>query len=102
MAMVLLQTLPEGATLEQAMEVSAEMDVSLNPPEGLIVHTLIEDEGRIKVVDVWESEEQYNDFVQGRLTPAVATVVARRGVDPINMPMPDSRIFEAHDVVKGA
>ena len=102
MAIVLMQTLPEGATWEQVLEVSAELDAQLNPPEGLIVHTVIEDGGRIKVVDVWESEEQHDDFVEARLRPAIATVFARRGIDPTSMPQPEDIVYEAHDVVRGA
>ena len=66
------------------------------PPPGLIVHTISELGGdRWKVVDVWESKEQYDDFVQNKLAPAVVEV------DPDAPQAPDPEIFEVRDLLKG-
>jgi hypothetical protein len=44
-------------------------------PAGLIVHTVSDLGGdRWKVVDVWESAENYQSFVQDQLIPAIAEV----------------------------
>ena len=102
MPIVFLQVLPEGATLAQVQEISAELDLDLVPAEGMISHALYEDGGRLKVVDIWETEEELNNFTQARLMPAIGTVLARNGVDPASMPAPEAQIFEALDVVKGA
>ena len=42
-------------------------------PLGCIVHTASElDDGRVRVVDVWESQDAINDFFQNTLGPAFA------------------------------
>lgn len=41
-------------------------------PKGLIVHLAIErDEGGLRYIDVWESEEDWNRFVDDRLHPVI-------------------------------
>ena len=102
MPIIVFQTLHEGATLAQVDEVSAELDLGLVPAEGLISHAIYEEGGRLVAADVWESEEEFNAFVQDRLIPAIGTVATRNGMDPAAMPPPEIRIFLAHDVVKGA
>jgi len=99
---IVIRTLPEGSSLAQVEEISAELDLALVPAEGLISHAIYEDGGRLKVTDLWETEEELNAFTTDRLIPAINTVLTRNGVDPSSMPAPDPQIFEAHDVVKGA
>jgi len=42
------------------------------PPKGLITHIAIErPEGGIQYIDVWESEADWNQFVEERLHPVV-------------------------------
>jgi len=42
------------------------------PPKGLIVHLAVErPEGGLRYVDVWETEEDYDRFVEERLHPVV-------------------------------
>jgi hypothetical protein len=43
-------------------------------PEGAIFHVAFFDEGGFKVVDVWESEEQFQRFVEDRLNPGIQQV----------------------------
>jgi hypothetical protein len=40
-------------------------------PQGGLFHVSFFDEGGFKVVDVWESEEDFNNFVESRLMPGV-------------------------------
>ena len=41
-------------------------------PPGLIVHLALErQEGGLRYIDVWESEQDWNRFVEDRLHPAV-------------------------------
>jgi hypothetical protein len=98
MAIVVFQTLPEGVNREQTQEVSAEIMVG-GPIPGCLAHSLIEDGGRIKSVDIWESEKALTDFLNTRLRPAIAVVAERNGQDPSQLPVADPpQIFEAYDV----
>jgi hypothetical protein len=42
------------------------------PPEGLVVHLAVErPEGGLRYIDVWESQEHWDRFVEERLHPVV-------------------------------
>jgi quinol monooxygenase YgiN len=98
MAIVALQTLPEGVRREQTEAVSAEI-MAGGPVAGCLSHSLIEDGGRIKSVDIWESQQALAAFVETRLRPAIALVAERNGQDPSQLPTPEPpQIFEAFDV----
>jgi hypothetical protein len=65
-------------------------------PAGLIVHTATDLGGdRWKVVDVWESVESYQSFVQNQLIPAIAEV------NPDAPQAPEPEVLEVRDMVKG-
>jgi hypothetical protein len=92
MAVVVIQEFE--ASREEYDQVSEKLDAANNPPEGLIVHTGAEiGGGKMKVVDIWESQGNYDDFVQNRLGPAVAQV------NP-DAPQPDTQVHEVFDLVK--
>ena len=41
-----------------------------NPPPGLILHAVsFDNSGNMRVGDVWESEDQWNNFLNTRLMP---------------------------------
>ena len=69
-------------------------------PEGLIVHTAgwDEDRGVFRILDVWESREHAQQFIDERLMPIVNELLANRDDAP-----PPSReyYYELHDVVTG-
>src|SRR2546425_11106123 len=79
MAIVMHMEWP-GATLEdydRAME-STRLDET--PPAGGLVHVAGVDDGTLRIVDVWESEEAWNAFRSDRLMPALEqTGNAREG-----------------------
>lgn len=58
-------------------------------PGGLLHAAGFDARGDIHVADVWESEEQMNAFVTGRLVP---------GFKKLGIPMPEVTIFPAHNV----
>jgi hypothetical protein len=65
------------------------------PPEGLILHTVSDLGGdRWKLVDVWESAENFQSFVQNQLIPAIADV------NPDAPQAPEPEIFEIHTLRK--
>lgn len=43
-----------------------------DPPKGMIVHLAVElEQGGLRYIDVWESEDDWNRFVEERLHPVV-------------------------------
>ena len=47
-------------------------DLGDTPPEGLVVHLAIErPEGGLRYIDVWQSQEHWDRFVEERLHPVV-------------------------------
>ena len=98
MAVLLTQDLPVGR--EDVEAVSAEMDVKDNPPDGLILHTFTETPQGVQVVDVWESAAHYDRFREERLMPAMAKVMAERGV-AVDGPPPEGRFADAFDLIIG-
>jgi hypothetical protein len=82
------------STLEDYDKVNQK--VGETPAPGLIVHAIADLGGdRWKVVDLWGSKEQYDDFVQNTLVPAIAEV----NPDAPQAPEPD--ILEVRDLLKG-
>ena len=77
--------------------VSARLDVEANPPPGGIVHTAGFDEetGVFRTLDVWESREHAQRFLDERLMPIVQELLADRADAP-----PPSReyFYELHDL----
>jgi hypothetical protein len=68
-----------------------EVDWEHNHPAGLILHSAAFDNSgnNVRVADIWESEEQLNNFVSSRLMP-----VMQKG----QVPAPRVEIFQINDV----
>lgn len=101
MTIILQQTMPEGATLEMLDQVTRQMGVDTDPPAGLVVHTHFEEAGRVRVIDVWDSQEAFDSFQQSTLMPAMQKVAAEQGMDISQGPQPESSVLPVHGVVKG-
>lgn len=101
MAMVMQQVMPDGVSLDMIDAVTEEMGVEGSPPDGMIVHTHFEKDGRSHIVDVWESAEAHQAFVESRLMPAMAKVAAARGFDLAAAGPPETVLTEVHRVVRG-
>jgi len=101
MPVVLYQKMPPETTIEMINAVTDEMDVRNLPPNGLIVHTAVNIGGRLTIIDVWESQEDWDKFAESRLGPAFATVSARMGVDLSQAPEPETQILEVLSIVHG-
>jgi hypothetical protein len=90
---------PEEVTYEVYQQVGEKLDVENNPPAGLIMHTASVVDGKLKIVDVWESEEDAQRFGQERLGPAIEAIV---GPDAAGPPRPDQvQIYEIKNLVRG-
>jgi hypothetical protein len=91
MAVVVIQEFE--ATVELYDQVNEKLGGDI--PEGGIVHTGIDlGNGKMKIVDVWESAEHFQKFVQEKLIPAIAEV------DPDAPQAPEPEIYEVHDLQK--
>ena len=77
-----------GVTEEMATRVEAEVGEA--PVAGLVAHVSGPSATGWRIIDVWESEEDYHRFEVERLNPALQ--VATRGVTP------PSRPFESYAV----
>jgi hypothetical protein len=61
--------------LAQYDEVTAKLDLDANPPDGLIIHTAGSIGGnRVRVFDVWKTDEAWERFRDERLLPAIEAV----------------------------
>ena len=61
----------EGATLKQYNDVRKAVDWDKKIPAGAVLHVATADSKGLRITDVWESEEDLNNFVQKRLMPNV-------------------------------
>jgi hypothetical protein len=83
----------EGVTPEQYDEVRAAVQWESDAPAGGISHVVWFDGGAMHIVDVWDSAEAFQAFVDGRLMPGVAKVgVAGQPEVSIH---PAHRVFDA-------
>ena len=71
MAVVMQMEWP-GVSAEQYDQLRGIVNWETDPAPGGIFHVAFIDDGVFKVVDVWESPEQFQDFVDNRLMPGVA------------------------------
>jgi hypothetical protein len=75
---------------EQAME--RVLPDPNNLPDGMVIHAASPGEsGGWRVIDVWESEGQWESFRDGTLMP---------GMQEMNAPPFESKVTEAHNVMK--
>ena len=100
MPVVIFQKMPPETTLEMIEAVTNEMDVRTLPPDGLIIHTAVDmGDGRLTIIDVWESQEDFEKFGESRLGPAFATVAGRMGIDMSQAPQPETQVLEVLSIV---
>lgn len=79
--------------------VSSAMGVRENPPAGLIVHVMTETANGVHVVDVWESQADFDRFSNSQLMPTMQKVMAERHIS-MDGPPPEPTFEEAFDVVR--
>jgi hypothetical protein len=63
-------------------------------PQGLILHTASEKDGRMRIVDVWESKDAYERFERDVLMPAMGRIGS---APPAGGPPPRDE-FEVHNM----
>jgi hypothetical protein len=100
MAVLIEDVFPVGVTIELLDAVTDEMGVDVKLPPGGILHLHFEKDGRAHGVDVWDSVEAYEQFVQSTLMPAMGKVAVASGLDPSRMGEPEVTITEVHRLVR--
>lgn len=89
MAIVMSMKWP-GVTLEQYEQVRVGTNFEADPPSGGVLHVAAHDGEGMRIVDVWDSADDFNRFVEQRLMPFVQQL----GVDS----QPDITILPAQNV----
>jgi hypothetical protein len=68
-------------------------------PDGLVVHLVVETDGGLRHIDVWDSQAQWERFRAERVQPAVRKVLAGIGVP--DAPEPTVQELQLVDVWMG-
>jgi len=76
-------------------------EIGEEQPSGLIVHLVVKSEGGLRHIGVWESEDHWARFRDGRVRPAVGRVLAAAGI-PDAPPPPDEQVLDVVDVLTRA
>ncbi|MDQ3839236.1 MAG: hypothetical protein M3297_08210 [Thermoproteota archaeon] len=81
----------DNITKEMYESIRKEVDWEHKHPTGVILHAAaFENSGNtIHVADVWESEQDLNNFISSRLMPVIEKVKA---------PQPSVEVFQINDV----
>jgi hypothetical protein len=91
----------EGVTEESYKQLSEKMFGSFPMPEdqapdGCLIHTAGQGEQGWYIYDVWESQEHFQRFVEGKLRPAMDSIEVGGGGAP-----PQPQFFPISTLVKG-
>ena len=91
--MAILMTFEFDATIEDYDKVNEILGKDV--PQGMIARTGVNLNGKMKVVDIWESADDFQNFLQGPLGAAVTEVL---GPPPEGATPPAPQIEEIHDL----
>lgn len=70
MAMALFMRVPE-LSLERYDQMMVALGLDANPPAGLLLHVATEGVGAVNVVEIWQTPQAAEGYVEGRLKPAL-------------------------------
>jgi heme-degrading monooxygenase HmoA len=80
----------DDLTKEMYQNVRKEVNWEGNPPPGVIFHAMSFDHsGKFCVAEVWESEDQWNNFFNGRL---------KSSMQKTNVSPPKAQILQIHKI----
>ena len=100
MAILVELVFPAAITMEVIDAVTDEMDVDTHMPAGGILHLHYEKDGRVHGVDVWESAEALQAFMESTLQPTMGKVAAAHGIDLAQAGQPEMSVTEIHRLVR--
>jgi hypothetical protein len=81
-------------TPDQYDAVDAALDPVGNPPDGMIAHSARFDGDTLKILDIWESEQAFENFVESRLGPTIGQTL---GDEAPQAPQPQyTQLHNAH------
>ena len=73
MADAVVHVLPEGIGQEQYDATNEKLNAQGDPPQGLRFHAAgLGEDGRWRIVEVWDSRADFDRFNEERLTPAIS------------------------------
>jgi hypothetical protein len=94
MADAVIHVLPDGLGPDQYDAVNEELDVQGAPPTELQFHAAGKgDDGRMRIIEVWDSRAGFDRFNEERLSPAIAKVT---GMPAAELPAGDRTWFAVH------
>jgi hypothetical protein len=100
MAVLIEDVFPAEITIELLDAVTDDMGVDFTMPPGGFMHLHFEKDGWAHGVDVWDSLEAYQLFVQSTLMPALEKRAAERGIDLSQSGEPEATVTEIHRLVR--
>ena len=77
----------EGFTKEMYEEARKQINFEGDVPKGLVVHIVTFDDKGARITDVWESEEDFNNFGRERLMPVTGKLTETE---------PDMEVYPLH------
>jgi hypothetical protein len=89
MSTVIMQRF-DGVTPEHYDQLRELVRWDRDVPPGMTYHVASFEDGILRMTDVWDSEEQFNDFVQTRIAPGLQEL----GIQGL----PQSIVNPVHDV----
>jgi hypothetical protein len=93
---VIVITEPPGASLEMYDAVSARLEED-GPPAGLIAHAVVAAGDSFRVYDLYETQAQYDEFVENRLKPAIRAIAGDEAYE--QMPDAERDATELHNLL---
>src|SRR5271155_1656795 len=100
MSVLIVDVFPAPITIELLDALADDVGVDAELPPGLFVHLHFEKDGRAHGVDVWDSIEAHDLFVESTLMPALGTLAAARGIDLSQLGEPEVTVTEIHRLVR--
>jgi hypothetical protein len=100
MVVLVEDVFPVGISIELLDAVTDELGVDFELPPSGILHLHFERDGRAYGIDVWDSAEAHDQFVQSTLMPAMSKVASARGLDLSKMGGTETTITEVHRLVR--
>ena len=68
---ILMQMFWEGVTPEQYEKLRNASNFDTETPRGAIFHTAASDKKGLRIVDIWETESDFNNFIDKKIMPEV-------------------------------